>query len=294
MYHSIDFFFIDPLTNEAGSKINTYDDWGLVASSRPTIAPAKPVTNIVKIFGANKFVNMSESITGYPTYESRTGSLEFIVLNSFNKPDAKRWIDIYNEVSEYLHGRELCMVLEDEPEYYYSGVFSVNEFSSGEYNSMLTIDYELQPYKMNRMLSDADWIWDTFNFENGVIPTNEFRDMNVTAAEGIELTDLAGKIGQMPVSPTIVVSNWTSDTPMNSKLIFHGEFTYKNGKVKKRDYILNRADMRNNPDDQTPTFDDEIVLPLFVMYDDCTLLRITTDDQTADITFSIRYREGRL
>ena len=298
MYHSIDFFYIDPLTNEAGSKINTYDDWGLVASSRPTIAPAKPTTTLVKIFGSSSFVNISESLTGYPTYESRTGSLEFIVLNHWNKPDAKRWIDIYNEVCEYLHGQELCCVLEDEPDYFYSGVFTVNEFASGEYNSTITIDYELQPYKYSRDWSDADWIWDTFNFETGIIPSGHFRNIIVTGTEAHTDTDLNGKIGQMPVTPEIIINSWTTEVPTISALKFVGYFMNKRGQVTKREAKVKRTEFVDNQENFVP-----VKLPLFVMQDECTSLEISVltissegegTDLTADISLNIHFREGRL
>lgn len=302
MYHSIDFFYIDPLTNEGGSKVNTWDDWGLVGSSRPTIAPPKPVTNLIKIVGATKFYNASEILTGYPTYESRTGSIEFIVLNDWNKPDAKRWIDIYNEVCEYLHGHELCCVLEDEPEYYYTGVFSVNEFKSGEYNSNIVIDYELQPYKYNRDESNKGWIWDTMNFETGILTESKFAGLEVSY--GNTLTrDWTGIVSTAPVVPTILIKSWTCTNPMeaNCNLKFSFIIKHKNGKVTTRgtssdNYTieLKRRDMVIDPTEQTLRFKDTAVLPLLTLYDDVINFTASTDDQSSEITFDLVFREGRI
>lgn len=302
MYHSIDFFYIDPLTNEGGSKVNTWDDWGLVGSSRPTIAPPKPVTNLIKIVGATKFYNASEILTGYPTYESRTGSIEFIVLNDWNKPDAKRWIDIYNEVCEYLHGHELCCVLEDEPDYYYSGVFSVNEFKSGEYNSNIVIDYELQPYKYNRAESNKGWIWDTMNFETGILTESQFAGLEVSY--GNTLTrDWTGIVSTAPVVPTILINSWTCASPTedNCNLKFSFIIKHKNGKVTTRgtsedNYTieLKRRDMVIDPTEQTLRFRDTAVLPLLTLYDDVINFTASTDDQSSEITFDLVFREGRI
>lgn len=302
MYHSIDFFYIDPLTNEGGSKVNTCDDWGLVGSSRPTIAPPKPVTNLIKIVGATKFYNASEILTGYPTYESRTGSIEFIVLNDWNKPDAKRWIDIYNEVCEYLHGHELCCVLEDEPDYYYSGVFSVNEFKSGEYNSNIVIDYELQPYKYNRVESNKGWIWDTMNFETGILTESQFAGLEVSY--GNTLTrDWTGIVSTAPVVPTILINSWTCASPTedNCNLKFSFIIKHKNGKVTTRgtsedNYTieLKRRDMVIDPTEQTLRFRDTAVLPLLTLYDDVINFTASTDDQSSEITFDLVFREGRI
>lgn len=302
MYHSIDFFYIDPLTNEGGSKVNTWDDWGLVGSSRPTIAPPKPVTNLIKIVGATKFYNASEILTGYPTYESRTGSIEFIVLNDWNKPDAKRWIDIYNEVCEYLHGHELCCVLEDEPEYYYTGVFSVNEFKSGEYNSNIVIDYELQPYKYNRAESNKGWIWDTMNFETGILTESQFAGLEVSY--GNTLTrDWTGIVSTAPVVPTILIKSWTCASPTedNCNLKFSFIIKHKNGKVTTRgtsddNYTieLKRRDMVIDPTEHTLRFRDTAVLPLLTLYDDVINFTASTDDQSSEITFDLVFREGRI
>lgn len=302
MYHSIDFFYIDPLTNEGGSKVNTWDDWGLVGSSRPTIAPPKPVTNLIKIVGATKFYNASEILTGYPTYESRTGSIEFIVLNDWNKPDAKHWIDVYNEVCEYLHGHELCCVLEDEPEYYYTGVFSVNEFKSGEYNSNIVIDYELQPYKYNRDESNKGWIWDTMNFETGILTESKFAGLEVSY--GNTLTrDWTGIVSTAPVVPTILIKSWTCTNPMeaNCNLKFSFIIKHKNGKVTTRgtssdNYTIEikRRDMVIDPTEQTLRFKDTAVLPLLTLYDDVINFTASTDDQSSEITFDLVFREGRI
>ena len=306
MYHSIDFFYIDPLTNEGGSKVNTWDDWGLVGSSRPTIAPPKPVTNLVKIVGATKFYNASEILTGYPTFESRTGSIEFIVLNDWNKPDAKRWIDIYNEVCEYLHGHELCCVLEDEPDYYYSGIFSVNEFKSGEYNSNIVIDYELQSYKYNRQLSNVGWMWDPQNFETGVLTESQFAGLEVSYGN-ILTRDWTGIVSTAPVVPVISILSWTATNLMadECKLVFRFKIRHKNGKVLTRGYTtgdnpdgytieLLRRDMIIDPTAQTPVFNATAVLPLMTLYDDVFAFEVSTPDQSSEITFDLVFREGRI
>lgn len=295
MYHSIDFFYIDPLTNPSGSKVNTWDDWGLVGSSRPVIAPAKPITNLIKITGASGFFNASEILTGYPTYESRVGSLEFIVLNSFNKEGCKRWIEVYNEVTEYLHGQELCCVLEDEPDFFYKGVFSVNEFASGEFNSTITIDYELEPYKYKRQMSSDDWLWDPFNFVTGVVPTNDFSEWNITTGNPMR-KDFSGKVGVMPVCPEINIINWTTDNAGVSAIKFTSTMVnHRSKKEVTREQILYRRDMYINPLDPTEGFNNKTKLPLIVMYNDCVNFKAEViSEDTADITFDIQFREGRL
>ena len=296
MYNSIDFFYKNLQTDEEYSFKNTWEDWGLVGSSRPTIAPAKPITNLVKVTGMSGFYNASEVLTGYPLYESRTGSFEFIVLNSWNKPDAKSWVEVYSEVSSFLNGQELCCTFEDDPEYFYKGVFAVNEFASGEYNSTITIDYEVEPYKYRRNRSDHDWEWDTFNFETGIIPENTFRDWHIINDEG-EVYDLTGKVGDMPVVPEIVFSDWTTDNVGTSSIEFTSTMVNPvSRKSVTRTQILKRTDMYLDPLDTTKGFYSTWKLPLIVMYDNCIgfAASVKQTEGTSDITFSIRFREGRL
>ena len=39
------------------------------------------------------------------------------------------------------------MILEDDPEYYYDGVFDVTDWVSGQQYSTITIEYSVKPYK---------------------------------------------------------------------------------------------------------------------------------------------------
>ena len=72
MYHSITF----------GDR-NTWDDWHLIPSTRPLFNPPDAKTHYVDIPGANGQLDLIESLTGYPLYENRTGSIEFYVANGY-------------------------------------------------------------------------------------------------------------------------------------------------------------------------------------------------------------------
>jgi len=138
MYHSITF----------GSK-NTWDDWHIVPSSRPVFDPPKVKTKTMDIQGKNGSLDLSEALTGYPVFNNREGSFEFIVLNDYNK-----WNELYSAISDYLHGRVMRAVLEDDPEYYYEGRFSVNKWKSDKNYSTISIDYSVFPYKRKLLKSE--------------------------------------------------------------------------------------------------------------------------------------------
>ena len=100
MYHSITF----------GDK-NTWDDWHLVPTSRPLFNPPPPKVKTLDIPGGDSLVDLSTSLTGYPVYGNREGSVEFMAENGF-----RAWQDLYSDIMDYLHGRTMRAILEDDPE----------------------------------------------------------------------------------------------------------------------------------------------------------------------------------
>lgn len=140
MYHSITF-----------GNMNTWDDWHLVPTSRPLFKRPSLKQKKVEIPGADGDINVSTSLTGYPLFNNRTGTFEFIVMN-----DYKPWEEAYSDIMNYIHGRTMQAFLEDDPTYYYEGVFKFNDWKSEKNNSKIVIDYDVSPYKRKRETSYFD------------------------------------------------------------------------------------------------------------------------------------------
>lgn len=138
MYHSINFF------NTYSSK-NTYDDWKLIPTKRPVISPPDPKTTYVDIPGSNGQLDLSEVVSKRPVYNQRKGSFSFKVLNDY--PGYKGWVDVYQTILNYIHGKTMKMILEDDPKYYYEGRFTVKSWSSDKDYSSINIDYNVDPFK---------------------------------------------------------------------------------------------------------------------------------------------------
>ena len=167
MYHSIIF----------GDK-NTWADWYLIPSSRPVFNPPKPKTKFIDIPGSDWHMDLSEVLTGDITYEGRTGSIEFYVDNGqLSDYKESKWVTLYSEIMDYLHGQLMHATLEDDLGFYYEGRFTVNQWKSDPHNSKIVIDYNVNPYKLESTSSLDDWIWDTFNFDTGII--REYKDLKV-------------------------------------------------------------------------------------------------------------------
>lgn len=153
MYHSITF----------GDK-NTWDDWKLVAQTRPLFLPPDLKTNYVEVPGTDGVMDLSETLTGEILFKNRKGSISFYVMNGYMP-----WEQRYSQIMNYLHGQKMNAFLEDDPGFYYEGRFSVNKWASEKSRSEIVIEYDVAPYKID-MYSSADaWLWDPFNFDTGVI-----------------------------------------------------------------------------------------------------------------------------
>ena len=139
---------------------NTWGTWHLIPTSKPIVAAPQPKTNYVEIPGRDGAIDFSTFLTGEIVYGQRSGSWEFVQDNGW-QPWNVAWLDIFHK----LHGKEFYVVLEDDPEFYYSGRLSINEFRSDASNNRITIDYVLDAYK--KSIRGA-WKWDPFNFETDI------------------------------------------------------------------------------------------------------------------------------
>ena len=226
-----------------GSK-NTWDDWHLVPTSRPVVSPPSVKTKTIDIPGGDGIIDLTESLTGYPVYNNRTFLQEFVVLNDFCElvDTHEEWYSRYSDIMDYIHGQRMQLLLDDDEEYYYEGRFSVNSWKSDKNYSHITIESSLGPYKWaRRITTDSNWVWDTFNFETGIIFSSIFKDISVnTVTKTVQLSSRL--IGRAPVCPTFVVTNaangiqvregssgsWTTlqnGSHQISSIVFHGQAT---------------------------------------------------------------------
>ena len=185
--------------------INTWDDWHLIPTSRPVFQQGKTKTTYIDIPGADGHLDLTESLSGYPAYQNREGSIEFIVANGWRKS----WATGFSQFANWLHGKRLRVVLDDDPEYFYEGRFELNEWKSNNNGtwSNITIDYNLKPYKYSAYLSTDKWLWDPFNFETGFIFNGA--DVRVNGKTEVQVNNSG-----MHVVPTFIIrgttdSSWT-------------------------------------------------------------------------------------
>lgn len=222
MYYSITFtydmptsplFFskddrVYPLTSgsQRVSK-NTWIDWHLVPTERPSINTPEVKTKTVDVPGMNGVLDLTESLSGYPTYKNRTGSIDFMVLTGY-----EAWNEVYQDMCSYFHGRKVYFACEDDPGYYYHGRITVNQYQSQKDNSKISIDYEIEPYKYGYHNGRVGAYWDIFDFDSdnmeGVKFTDKFHSIAIDSEEYVDICSGSewGNYSEMPIIPTIKVS----------------------------------------------------------------------------------------
>lgn len=220
MYHSVDFIVDDETT------YNTWDDWHLIPSKRPSVAPPAPVTKYIDIPGFDGQVDITPDLNGSVSYGMRSGSWQFIMSPDF---DDRTWSIHYSDIMNAINGRNVKIMLEDDPDYYYEGRVSVSAFESEKEWSTVTINYICMPFKRELTSSNDDWLWDEFNFEIGVI--RDYSSIRVNGELDIRIVGSVVRIAPditVDAPMTITYNNFTKEFPTAGT--YHpGEFAILDG-----------------------------------------------------------------
>ena len=210
-----------------GTK-HSYNDWKLITKSRPVIGSPSPKTNYIDVPEADGKLDFTEALTGEVKYNNRTIEFEFTVIEARN-----RWTGLYSEIMNYLHGKKMKLVFDEDPNNYYVGRFEVNEWKSDKRTSTLTITGDVEPYKYELHSSLEDWEWDTFNFENDYV--REYKDLVV---DGMLEFDIIGS--RKSIVPVFIV-HFNDETGM--QVMFKNKiYNLQNGANRVVNIVLQEGD----------------------------------------------------
>lgn len=128
--------------------------------------------------GADGKLNFTKSLTGDVKYENRKLTFEFVTTARY-----KSWKNLMSEIANYLHGQDFKIILDEDPNFYYFGEATVNQFKSDKSIGTIVIECDVEPYKYDLTASNEDWLWDPFDFESGII--NQTKDIEVVESKEI-------------------------------------------------------------------------------------------------------------
>lgn len=149
---------------------HSYDDFDLILSQKKIEAPS-PKTETIDIPGGDGVLDLTEFF-GETKYNNRQLEFEFTT----DVPQ-EQFMDLFSEVQDALHGQKMNIVLDDDPDWYYTGRITVSEWKAEKNMGKFTISCDCDPYKLkgsetvfSKAVSGSDNIVLT-NSRKRVVPT---------------------------------------------------------------------------------------------------------------------------
>lgn len=121
-------------------------DLGLVLYSKK-ISPPVAKTTTVEIPGRDGNLDITEALTGRVAYADREISFVFRVPNP-----KEEWAGTYSEVLNKVHGKKMDIILDDDPDYIYTGRVSIDEFATSRSLAEIAIKCIVAPKKTYKTL----------------------------------------------------------------------------------------------------------------------------------------------
>lgn len=200
---------------------HTYYDYGLYVTNTSPIAPPEAKTQYIEVPGRNGEIDLSEALTGYTIYKNRE-----ITLELGGKKPANQWPSFISDFLNEIHGKQVKVVFDDNKDFYYIGRATVQSgYEIGCEVAKFTVKISAEPYKYSAKSTAEPWIWDLFNFINGVI--RSYREIQVNGTLKYRIVG-----SEMPVIPIIIAS-------ADMKVVFEGvTYDLQAGKNKIYDIVL--------------------------------------------------------
>lgn len=158
---------------------HSLDDWNLIFATK-TISAATPQTKLVEVPGRNGSIDMTETLTGNVKYNDRMLSVTF-----YTTKDVSHYQAIMSEIQNYLQGQRMRIIFDDDLAFYWLGRPTLDEMECDGTIGKIVISAVVEPYKYTVQSSAEDWLWDPFDFEQGVI--NEFAEMEVNGSLEVDV-----------------------------------------------------------------------------------------------------------
>lgn len=194
---------MDALTNAAtiivpatGESYHTLNDWGLAIGNNNCIGDPVVEEHYVDIPGVAKRLDMSEALTGYPVYTYRP-----IQLNMGGIRERMRWDSEMSYIRNKIHGKIINLIFDNDMSHYWTGRAKVTGYDRIRELGTFTIEIPYaEPYKIEMADSTQGWLWDTFNFQTGVI-----EEANIIIVNGAATHTITAE--NMPVMPEFIVNS---------------------------------------------------------------------------------------
>lgn len=124
-------------------SIHTYDDWKLLLAQKQIGLPEVKTTT-VEVPGVDGILDLTEALTGSVCYGNRELSFTFIALDALS---GMTWAELLTRISAAIHGKKMDIVLDDDPEWKYTGRVTIDSFETSRAKRTVVIKCDCDPYK---------------------------------------------------------------------------------------------------------------------------------------------------
>lgn len=128
--------------------IDITEKFGIILLDGYTLGPPVPKTYVVDIPGGNGKLDLTEVLLGDTAYDNRTQTFPVVVLDPNDVETIK------TRLSNFLHGKSFDYQMTMDPDYTYTGRFSIESYSHTTYSNFVEVDFSIKidakPFKMAR------------------------------------------------------------------------------------------------------------------------------------------------
>lgn len=163
-------------------KYHTFRDWGLkFLKGYPQIGKAETDRRLVNVTGSDTILNLTAWDNGKVHYKQRT-----ITMSMACNAPRRKWKALYSKISNAIHGQWLQCRFDDDPSWYWEGIWDVSFTPDDLKTGTFTITGTCNPFKRSVYDGSNDWLWDDFNFETDIV--RSYTDIPLKAGEDKEVS----------------------------------------------------------------------------------------------------------
>ena len=182
-------------------EIHSYHDLNLILSGSE-IKPAEAKTTYVDIAGGDGSADLTEA-NGEVRYQDRTLKFTF-TMNPQDDLSDEAWEEKKTEISNILNGKCFMITRDIDPDYYYQGRCTVDDFKSDKRLRQFVVSAKVRPYKLKHIhtvvsieLTEEPKTITLSNSRKSVSPTIECTNDNTVVAFGGVAVNLNAGIHQV-------------------------------------------------------------------------------------------------
>lgn len=221
-----------------GETAYTYDTWGILLAHVDFGFP-EVKGNFITIDGRDGDLDLTDSLDGMAHYENRQVFIEFMIP----VVPYGGYLGKVSQVATFLHGKKAEVVFDADKGYKFIGRCSVEAYDREINVGKFSVVLDCEPFKVPVYGTDSEWIWDTFDFVNGVLGQDGSGEVSNNNQTNVHEFEVIGK----PVKPTFTAICDKSNTNRNLQVSIRNIDT--NEIISTKSFVISNTEITDLLDD---------------------------------------------